>query len=145
MSNSHDSPEITIDQSLLVEANWLLRQGHRMIAVFIAIKACEVVVARAVRNALAEKNLGHLYGGLREAVGHFDVRHGNPCRLYEALTRHPLQQEASEMGIWSKFLRALDLQDKIVFEGAQIERDDADMVIDVATRFVELVTRANKL
>ena len=82
---------------------------------------------------------------LREAVGHFDVRHGNPCQLYEALTRHPLQQEATEMGIWSKFLRALAQQDKIVFEGAEVERDDADMVIDVATRFVELVSRANKL
>ena len=145
MSHTDDTPQITVEQALLVEANWLLRQGHRTIAVFIAIKACEVVVSRAVRTKLTEMNLGHLYGSVREAVGHFDIRHGNPCQLYEALMRHPLQQEATEMGIWSKFLRALAQQDKIVFEGADVERDDANMVIDVATRFVELVSRANKL
>ncbi len=79
MSDPADSPHITIDQSLLVEAHWMLREGHRTVAVLTAMKACEIVVARAVREKLVEMKVGQLYDCLREAVGGFDLRHGNAC------------------------------------------------------------------
>ena len=145
MSDLAKSPHISIDQSLLVEASWMLREGHRTAAVLIAMKACEVVVARAIHKKLVESNVGHLYPCLREAVGESDFRHRNPCQLYEAVTRHPIRQEASDVGLWSRFLEALSHQDKILFEGVEIQSDDAEGVIDVATRFIKLVVQANKL
>jgi hypothetical protein len=143
--DSADAPQISVDQSLLVEAKWMLREGHRTVAALTAMKACEVVVARAVRAKLAELKIAHLYPCLRESVGAFDLRHGNPCHLYESLTGHMIRQEFAETGLWTRFLEALQHQDRVVFEGHDIQRDDAHLVIDVATRFVAMVTRANRL
>jgi hypothetical protein len=47
--------------------------------------------------------------------------------------------------LWSRFLDALTKQDKILFEGVEIQSEDADALIDVATRFVRLVAQANQL
>ena len=107
MNDSAEFPHISIDQSLLVEAVWMLREGHRTVAVLIAMKACEVVVARAIRKKLVESNVGHLYPCLREAVGESDFRHSNPCQLYEAVTGHAIRHEATDEGVWSSFLEAL--------------------------------------
>ena len=145
MNDPAEPPHISIDQSLLVDAGWMLREGHRAVAVLIAMKACEVVVARAIRKKLVESNVEHLYPCLREAMGESDFRQSNPCQLYEAVTGHAIQHEASDVGLWSRFLEALSHQDKILFEGVEIQSDDAKGVIDVATRFVRLVAQANEL
>jgi len=145
MNDPAEIPQISIDQSLLVEAGWMLREGHRTVAVLIAMKACEVVVARAIHKKLDESNVGRLYPCLRETVGKSDFRESNTCQLYETVTGHAIRQEATEVGLWSRFLDALTKQDKILFEGAEIQSDDADALIDVATRFVRLVAQANQL
>lgn len=145
MTDSADAAQISIDQSLLVEATWMLREGHRTVALLTAMKACEVVVTRAVRKKLGELNLDRMYDCLRESVGGFDLRNENALHTYEALTGHTIQRDATEMGIWSKYVDALNHLDKIFFQGLDLQRDDAAADLDVATRFVDFVARANDL
>jgi hypothetical protein len=50
-----------------------------------------------------------------------------------------------ESGLWSRFLMAVSLHDRMLYDGGQMPSDDAGEILDVATCFVELVARANDL
>ena len=140
---SIDAPKITPDQSLLVEASWLLREGQRSLAVLAALKACDIAIVRAIRSKLVEMNKPQMYGCLTEATGGFDLRHNNARELYQSITGHNIEREASQIGVWSKYLAALNQHDKLFYDAADIPRDDAAEIVDLARRFVEMVTNAN--
>jgi hypothetical protein len=141
----NEPQRLSVDRALLVEANWLLREGHRMVAVLTAIQACEVVMACAVRRRLDEKGLAELYPALRESVGGFDLRNPSACQLYETMTGHMIRPEAQQQGLWSPMMKALERADKLVFGGVELSQEDARASIDAATRIAELVGRRNKL
>ena len=139
------SLKFSADQTLLVESGWLMREGHRTLAVLAAMKACDVVIVRAVRKKLDDTNQTALFASLRESTGGFDLRQANSLQLYETLTGHAIQREATEIGIWSKYLDALNTLDKVLYDAADIQRDDAAALIDIARRFIEMVTKASGL
>jgi hypothetical protein len=136
MSNadSFDSPEITADQSLLVEASWLLREGHRKLAILAAVKACDVAIVRSVRSKLDSMGKAQMYDCLTDSIGGFDLRHTNALQLYTSITGHNIQREATEIGVWSNYIAALDQHEKLFYDNADIQRDDAAVLVDHARR-----------
>ncbi|MCG8586942.1 MAG: hypothetical protein MI757_19735 [Pirellulales bacterium] len=80
--DSFDSPNISPDQSLLVEASWLLREGHRSLGVLAAVKACDVAIVRSIRASLSAAGRPQLFESLEETTGGFDLRRASVRRLY---------------------------------------------------------------
>jgi predicted RNA-binding Zn-ribbon protein involved in translation (DUF1610 family) len=129
--------------NLLATANALFDSKFYGSAIIVAQTACEVVMARAITNALISRGVGYLDKPISELVSSYSPNNENTRRLYNSLTG----DNVAGLGYWKDYKLMVERRHDCVHEGAhrQISEQDARQGIDAATRLIEHIAGHNGL
>jgi hypothetical protein len=129
--------------TLFASAKTLLDDGQHALAVIVAQTACEVYMARAIRDLLRRHiRRPALRWWVPGVVSSYSMRSDSRTQeLWEALTATKIQQQKEW---WDDYCEHVRRRNRVVHEGAHVPPAEAKKSVDSAGAFISFVRDASR-
>jgi hypothetical protein len=132
------NPRAPRHRELIALARQLCDEHKVDLAVVAAQTACEVYAEVAIREMLKARELGEFEEVIPELLTGYSLMDRRGQRVFHALTGESIQHSA----FWERYKTHVELRNRVVHRGQQVEIDQANDSIVVAEAFHEYIADA---
>lgn len=127
--------DVRYENELLQEAHELLTMNKFGAAIVVAHSACEVAVDLRIREEWDHRGLADLQGEVPRRFNGHNLGNEQVRTIFNALT----ETRVEDQPFWSGFERSSRLRNKIVHQGKQATKEDAQTAIEAADGLIAYV------